>query len=246
MGDDVGLHQATDLQGSLQDLVVVSAGLDDFLEGLIEATCAASAPGSEDTATSVALLRPRTHAVLVGSTRDARRLAQLEIHLHDGPSLRAAATGRTVEVPDFSFGSEDPLFASTALRHGIRSAFSTPIAVQGPERAVITHYAAQPSSFTCEDRRAAERFAAASATSLGLALRLARLRDRADHLAAAMESRTTIDLAAGILMAQNRCSQDEAIEILRSASSARNMKLRELARNILTSTVDAPVSTHFD
>lgn len=246
MGNDVGIRPETDLQGFLQDLVVASAGLDDFLEGFVEATSAAPGFEPHDTTTSVALLRPRAHPLLVGSTRDARRLARLEVHLHDGPSVRAAASGRTVGVPDFSFAGEDPLFGSAALRHGVRSALSTPIAVQGPERAVITYYSSRPSSFTDEHRCAAERFAAAGATSVGLALRLARLRDRADHLAAAMESRTTIDLAAGVMMAQNRCSQEEAIEILRAASSARNMKLRELARNVLTSTVDAPVSTHFD
>jgi hypothetical protein len=44
----------------------------------------------------------------------------------------------------------------------------------------------------------------------------------------------------------DRCSQAQAIEILRAASSARNMKLRDLALNVLTSTSDAAVTTHLD
>lgn len=246
MGDDTIFDVGTDVRGYLQDLVLVSAGLDDFLEGFVEAATAALAQPPQGTATSIVLLRPRSQASLVGSTRDARRLAHLEVHLHDGPSLRAAATGRTVEVPDFSADPEDPLFGSAALRQGIHSAVSTPVAVDGPERAAITIYSTRPSAFSSCHVHSAEAFAAAGATALGLAIRLARLRDKADHLAAAMESRTTIDLAAGVLMAQNRCSQDEAIEILRAASSARNMKLRDLARTVLISTVDAPVTTHFD
>ncbi|MHA7210473.1 ANTAR domain-containing protein [Arthrobacter sp. MDT1-65] len=63
----------------------------------------------------------------------------------------------------------------------------------------------------------------------------------------AMESRTTIDLAVGVIMGQNRCSQDEAIKILRAASSGRNVKLRDLASNVLVSLGQTgPVRTHFD
>ncbi|WP_424991742.1 ANTAR domain-containing protein [Nesterenkonia salmonea] len=41
-----------------------------------------------------------------------------------------------------------------------------------------------------------------------------------------MESRTTIDLAAGIIIGQNRCSQEEAIAILKKASNHRNLTNR--------------------
>lgn len=60
-----------------------------------------------------------------------------------------------------------------------------------------------------------------------------------------MESRTGIDLAAGI-MGQNRCSQEEAMAILVKASSGRNQKLRTLAEEIVSSiSVQGPV-THLD
>ena len=36
----------------------------------------------------------------------------------------------------------------------------------------------------------------------------------ADDLSAAMESRTAINLACGIIMGQNKCSQERAVEIL--------------------------------
>lgn len=63
----------------------------------------------------------------------------------------------------------------------------------------------------------------------------------------AMDSRTAIDLAVGANMGQNRCSQDEAIAILRAASQGRNMKLRDLAVNLLASLGQTgPVRTHFD
>lgn len=61
-------------------------------------------------------------------------------------------------------------------------------------------------------------------------------RQEVEQLKAALTSRTTIDQAIGILMAQNRCGPDEAFEILAKASSNRNVKLRELARQIVAAT----------
>ncbi len=57
-----------------------------------------------------------------------------------------------------------------------------------------------------------------------------------------MQSRTTINLAAGIamaqngiVMAQNRCSHEKAIDILMKESSIRNTKLREVAAVVVAS-----------
>ena len=55
-----------------------------------------------------------------------------------------------------------------------------------------------------------------------------------------------IDVAVGIIMAQNRCSQDEAFELLKSASSARNIKLHAVAAGVVDSLGQGPTRTHFD
>jgi hypothetical protein len=46
-------------------------------------------------------------------------------------------------------------------------------------------------------------------------------------------------------MAQNRCSQDEAFELLKSASSARNIKLHLVAAGVVESLGQGPTRTHF-
>jgi AmiR/NasT family two-component response regulator len=48
-------------------------------------------------------------------------------------------------------------------------------------------------------------------------------------------------------MAQNRCSQESAFKILRSASSTRNMKLRDIATRIVAAVSEGqPLTTYFD
>jgi AmiR/NasT family two-component response regulator len=83
--------------------------------------------------------------------------------------------------------------------------------------------------------------------ALRLVLRIAAADQLADNLKAAMESRTTINLACGILMAQNQCSQGQATGILRRASSARNQKLHVLAQALIASFSGAEqITTYFD
>ncbi|WAP50681.1 ANTAR domain-containing protein [Arthrobacter sp. ATA002] len=67
----------------------------------------------------------------------------------------------------------------------------------------------------------------------------------AEHLRAALESRTTIDLAVGIIMVQNKCSQDEAFAILHRAAGNRNVKLRDLVSRVVQAVTAETVKTHF-
>ncbi|WP_167133961.1 GAF and ANTAR domain-containing protein [Arthrobacter sedimenti] len=246
MDDGLSLRPDAYAGSVLEQMLVASAGLDEFLESFVEAAAAVLSDGHIEILASVVLLRPRTKATIAGTSQTARRLADIQCRFDDGPCMKAATTGGAVVVEDSGVDATFPLYSSAALQKGIRSALSVPIRLDGPEKAVVTYFSRQAGAFHEEKVELAERFAGEASTPLRLAIRLARLTDRAEHLAAAMESRTTIDLAAGVIMSQNRCSQDEAIEILRAASTARNMKLRDLALNVLTSTVDAPVTTHFD
>ena len=53
-------------------------------------------------------------------------------------------------------------------------------------------------------------------------------------------SRAVIDQALGILMGQNRCPAAEAFDILRTASQNRNVKLRDVAVQIVTAVSGQP------
>lgn len=84
------------------------------------------------------------------------------------------------------------------------------------------------------------------ADALRLAVRLARRRDSEVDLRAALQSRTVIDLAVGVIMGQNRCSQDEAVTMLKTASNHRKVTLRELATQLVASVSSAPARTVFE
>jgi AmiR/NasT family two-component response regulator len=81
--------------------------------------------------------------------------------------------------------------------------------------------------------------------ALRLAVRFSLHTDSAANLRATLESRTTIDIAVGIVMAQNRCSQDAAVRILTEASSNSNTKLRDIAKSLVESVGGIASRTHY-
>ena len=121
-----------------------------------------------------------------------------------------------------------------------------PFELNGEARAALNIYADQPHAYDRSAIEAIRREVGAASSALRLAVRLAGYRDTEADLAAALESRTTIDPAVGIVMAQNRCTQQQAVEILKSASNHRNIKLRELAAELVASVGRGPAGTHFD
>jgi AmiR/NasT family two-component response regulator len=68
---------------------------------------------------------------------------------------------------------------------------------------------------------------------VALALRLAEREERERNLEAALSSRSVIDQAMGVLMAQARISADEAFDVLRRRSQTANVKLRDLAATVI-------------
>jgi AmiR/NasT family two-component response regulator len=52
-----------------------------------------------------------------------------------------------------------------------------------------------------------------------------------------------IDQALGVVMGQNRCTADEAFDILRTISQNCNVKLRDVAAEIITEVSGQPPGT---
>ena len=55
-----------------------------------------------------------------------------------------------------------------------------------------------------------------------------------------MDSRHVIDVAIGVLIERSRCTADEAFALLRKYSQTRNVKLREVAVEVVNSAAGRP------
>ncbi|MCU1631432.1 MAG: response regulator receiver protein [Micrococcaceae bacterium] len=154
---------------------------------------------------------------------------EMQYSFGDGPCLTAARTLELVYVRDTRTHERWPQYFVAVTEHGMLSILGVPIPLEGEADCGLNLYSSAADGFTPEAARAVEVFAREASRSLRLAVRIARLSDQAAHLTSALESRTVINLAAGIVMGQNRCGQTTAMSILRAASNSRNMKLRDIA-----------------
>lgn len=234
------------LTAVLQDMVLDSTDVQEFLTDLVHVAAKAFTGAYSEVFCGVTLLRPRSRVTVAASSAEAQRMDEVQYGFDDGPCLRAAREGYTVHVPDFLTETRFPEYTAAIASEGIRSALGVPLRLESGASAGLDFYSTEPNTFDEKGIAVAEGVARDASRTLRLAVRIAQLSDEARNRQTAMESRTAIDMAIGAIMAQNRCGQDDAINILRRASNGRNMKLKDLAEKVLASLGHSgPIQTHF-
>lgn len=246
MAQDPKIQQDNNVAEHLQDLVLESADVEELLNELAAFSASALAH-NHDLLCGVTLMRRKKPTTVATSNPRVLALDELQYGYGDGPCLAAVREVATVHVPDLREEQRWPRYCTAAWAEGLGSTLSVPLPLEGEATAGLNFYSTRTHAFSGEDIENAEAYAGQASKALRLAVRVAQLADDRQHLIAAMESRTTIDIAVGAIMAQNRCSQESAFKILKIASSSRNIKLRDVAASIVASVAEDPkVLTHFD
>ena len=231
----------------LQNLVVDSRDVNEFLHEFCDYSARAISEAMElPVMCAVTLSRHRRTTTAAWSDPQARLMDEIQQNYGAGPCLQAMNSGTTVLVPDTRHDTRWPEYGQAIANMGQLSVLAVPLTLDDDSRAALNIFAPEVNAFGSESISNAELFAGHAQSSLRLAVRVAAGQQLAADLKAAMESRTAIDLAAGIIMGQNRCSQEEAMAILVKASSGRNQKLRTLAENLVASISSQEPFTHFD
>jgi GAF domain-containing protein len=213
----------------LHELVLNSLDVTAFLQELAVLTASTLSTASAQLHCGVTVVRHRKPGVVASSDDRARSLDEIQNAFDDGPCLTALRRHEIVLVPDLSREGRWPEYVGVAREQGIGLVLAIPLELAGEAEAVVNLYAEKPGSLSQLDIDTARNFVANAAKSLRLALRLGSLRDTTEDLAAAMKSRATVDMAVGVIMAQNRCTHDEAIYELTRSSGVRKARLRDTA-----------------
>ncbi|GAA3698509.1 GAF and ANTAR domain-containing protein [Microlunatus aurantiacus] len=170
---------------------------------------------------------------VASSDRAAWEADQVEFDTKAGPCVEALRDGAVHGAIDLGSERRWPAWTAVAGLLGFVTAAGVPAEIAGGHRLALNLYAPVPGVFDDETLRRATVFAEEVARTVPGAVRLFAADERASQLEQALASRTTIDQALGVLMAQNSCSADEAFGILRRASQSRNVKLRDVAALII-------------
>lgn len=231
----------------LQEILVGAENAVEFLSGLSGmAAAAVSAAANDDIECAVTLSLRRRPSTAAGSSQRALDLDRVEQALGDGPCIRALREMTAVMIDDVDSDGRWPAYTKAVSDMNVRSSLGVPVEISGDARAALNFFATRPGAFTPDVYEKAVGFAAAAHNTLHLSVRINTAQNRAEDLEAALESRTAINLACGVIMAQNRCTQTEAMEILTRVSSNRNRKLRDVATELIEQLSGGRIQTHFD
>lgn len=229
----------------LHEELAASQDLREFLGEFTQIMAAHLTSERSSVWCAVTLLRDGRVGTVASSNARAEVLDEIQYDYGDGPCLTAARQQLLVHVPDLEQGPW-PEYGRAAAAHGVLSAVAAPFDLPGPDKAALNVYAGTRDAFDDDAIAAITQEVVAASTALRLALRLARHQDTETDLSAAMSSRTTIDVAVGIIIGQQNCTQQEAFDLLSAAAGRRNLKVRELAAEFVETTTGQPTTVHFN
>lgn len=163
----------------------------------------------------------------------ASQLDEQQYDIGDGPCLQALRSGEIVDAADLCAESRWGDYPKIAMGHGILAIYSVPLIVNGKPVGVLNVYARTTNAFSAVDRQLLQLLAGQAAIAVTAALRHYDEVTLSDHLRTALSSRSVIDQAIGIVMAQQRGTAEHAFATLRIISQRRNIKLRVVAAELV-------------
>jgi ANTAR domain/GAF domain len=216
--------------GSIEDFARVArelhAALDECGQLQVAVDLAVALIGGCDHA-GVSIVQGRTICSPAGSDDVVRHGDALQYELDEGPCLDSIRSHQTVISQDLPLEERWPRWTPQAITElGIRAMMSLWLSANTSSYGALNLYADRTNAFEPEDRTNAEAFV----TQVSLALAARR---EINQRSVAMENRTVIGQAQGILMERLRIDADQAFAYLRRTSQAENRKLIIICNEIV-------------
>ena len=204
------------------------------LSASLAAACVRSLPVS---GVGLALMTDEGPAGIVAATDGAaRELEELQFTLGEGPCVDASGTGRPVLQPDLAATAplRWPAFAGGALEAGVRAVFAFPLRVGAIRVGVLDLYRDRAGPLSTGELTEALSFADAAT----LVLLNAQAGSPGTGTVPALDDRAEVHQATGVVSVQAAVGLAEALVLLRARAYAEEQPLGDLARDVLTGTVD--------
>lgn len=162
----------------------------------------------------------------------AQRIDDEQYAAGNGPCLVAMRTGELIKVDSIRTDTRWPAFARQAAAEGILSSCSVPLPVDHTVVGALNLYSAS-GPFRERDEWTANELARQAAVTLSNAMAFEKMQALVGNLTDALASRDIIGEAKGIIMERQKCTPDAAFDVLRVASQRQNIKLRDLAQQVV-------------
>jgi GAF domain-containing protein len=184
-------------------------------------------------ASSITLIRSETAFTAAFDGQLAMDADELQYQRGYGPCVDAGRAGQLFLVVDMREEERWPDYAKHVAARGVRSSLSVPLPFQGVTIGALNNYARTPGAFGETDVAVGQEVAAWVALAVGNADMIARTAADLAGMQAAMASRAVIEQAKGILMERHKLTEDQAFTVLTRASQNTNIKLRDVADELV-------------
>ncbi|HWJ60792.1 MAG TPA: GAF and ANTAR domain-containing protein [Acidimicrobiales bacterium] len=161
---------------------------------------------------------------------------QAQYDTGDGPCIEAFRSGQVVSIGSTAAPGPFPRFQAVAAEHGLASVLSLPMVADDHAVGALNLYAHREHAFDGAAVRAGQGFATQAAFLLLNHQAYWDAVSLSENLHEAMRSRAQIEQAKGVIMGATSCSADEAFAQLRRQSQFENVKLRDIAHEIVRRT----------
>ncbi len=230
------LDSTAEAVGGLRKILAAEEPLEVVLARV--AAMAAGAIPDADAVTITSLTEGRPHTVAFTDER-AALLDHTQYAPEGGPCLEAAQRQQPVRTQIVDQSQQWPVFHEAAQLAGVHACLSVPLVIGDPTEhelvGSLNVYSYTPTAFDPFDEKLMELFTGAAGAAITNARRWEQSRQTVTQLEQALTSRAEIDQAKGVLMALHGCSAEEAFELLAAQSKQQNVKLREVARQLMAS-----------
>jgi len=151
---------------------------------------------------------------------------QLQYQLREGPCVEAAWEDETFVSNDLANDPRYPSWGPKAAAMGFGSLLAARLTIGDSTIGALNLYATETREYSLDDRDTAVVFASHAAATIMT------VRER-DNLKEAVEGRTLIGQAQGILMERFDLDAQRAFAVLRRFSQTQNVKLRQVAELVI-------------
>ncbi|HEY0229246.1 MAG TPA: GAF and ANTAR domain-containing protein [Mycobacterium sp.] len=219
----------------LRDLFAAEEPLDD-IAARVAATAVAAIPNAD--AVSITVLSGSSARTAASTHARALELDREQYTSGRGPCLEAASERTPVHTVIGEEHRRWPEFVEAAQRLGVHASLSVPLMMVGSNEKTelvgsLNIYSHTASAFDPFDAELMRLYTVAAGQAISNAGRWQNSRETVTQLEQALLSRSDIDMAKGALIAVHGCEPDEAFARLVDESQRRNVKVRDVALELL-------------
>ncbi|MET9415253.1 GAF and ANTAR domain-containing protein [Streptomyces klenkii] len=193
-------------------------------------------------AAGVMIIDPRGELQVIAASDEHTRLLELFALQHaQGPCVECYRTGRPQLDIDLASAEATQAFgpfATRARRAGFRTTHAIPMRLRHQVIGAVNLFHSEPGRMSESDARLGQALADVATIAILQQRTIEQGNVDKAQLQAALHSRVVIEQAKGVLAERWQVSLDEAFESLRDYARPRQMRLADLARQVVQGTVD--------